>query len=408
MIGGVLGGAQATAIALIRFLSEAANITHANLPLTPEQCAAGVVKGSIPGGDWVGEAKLSGLDDVRFAAMVAMTGNPPGPETLLTMLNRGIIGPDDVRRGMAEGYLRNDWIDAYGNLAHSLLSPAEVIQAVVQNHLDDANGRAVWAADGMDPTQYDIALATAGNPPGVMEMLTLMKRGYMSEADVEQGIRESRLKDKYIPAVLHLAEYLPPPRTVTTLLAHGAIDQPTAQDLFQKAGLSPALAAAYVQSALHVKTASQKQLTVSEVSSLYSDGILTQQQALDDLSKVGYAESDAQLVLDLADAKAAQKLRTQAVDRVRTMYLSRKLTDGQVQADLAKLGLDPTATSRLLTVWQVEQGTPTKTLSIAQLDKAYKDSIITHDDYINRALGLGYSPDDAEILAQIDVPPPTA
>lgn len=406
-IGMLFGVAQAAATSLVRFFMEEANTQYPNAPLTPQECAVGVVKNTIPGGDWEGEARLSGVDPERFRALVGLTGNPPGPETLLTMVNRRIINANEAIQGMKEGFLRNDWIDQYMRLDKRVLSQSEVVQAAVQGHLDEVDARLRWEyADG-DPADYDVAYATAGNPPGVQQMLSLWRRGYVTQAEVEQAIRESRLKNKYIPAVLHLAEYVPPPRTITTLLSHGAIDTIKAHQLFQANGLTDEMATAYVASALHTKTASQKELSVGQVTALYTDGIITRPEALDDLHKVGYGDPEANLVLDLAERRAEQAVRTRVVNRVREMFVTRKIDLATAQADLAKLKVDSAQTERLLTVWQIEQQAPTRTLTLGQLNAAYKAELIPHDDYIARVMNLGYDAADADLLSKIVVPPET-
>lgn len=407
LIGVVVSGGAAFAASLVRAISQGQNDVWPNEPLTPQECAVGVVKNTIPGGDWEGEARLSGIDPERFRALVGLTGNPPGPETLLTMINRNIINADEARQGMKEGFLRNDWIEQYMRLQQRVLSQSEVVQAAVQGHLEDADARRRWEQADGDPADYDVAYATAGNPPGVQQMLSLWRRGYVTQAEVEQAIRESRLKNKYIPAVLHLAEYVPPPRTITTLLSHGAIDTIKAHQLFQANGLTDEMATAYVASALHTKTASQKELSVGQVTALYTDGIITRPEALDDLHKVGYGDPEANLVLDLAERRAEQAVRTRVVNRVREMFVTRKIDLATAQADLAKLKVDSAQTERLLTVWQIEQQAPTRTLTLGQLNAAYKAELIPHDDYIARVMNLGYDAADADLLSKIVVPPET-
>lgn len=406
-VGAMIFGAAAGATAFIRALTQRANAQRPNQPLSAAECAAGVVKGAIPYEDALSEARLNGYDRERFDALVTVTGNPPGPETLIGMLHRGITDEEGVKRGLRQGYFRNDWIDEYLNLQHNLLSPAEVINADVQNQMPKQQARAQWAELGMRPWDYDVAYGVAGNPPGVEQMLHLRNRGVMTTEEVIQGIRESRVKDKYIDKVLHLGEYLPPPRSITTLLAHGALDTMRAHQLFMAAGLSDELATAYVASALHVKTATQKELTVSQVTGLYADGILTRAQAVEDLAKVGYAGTEANLVLDLADAKAEQRLRVGAIDRIRTMFLSHKLNLAEAHADLAKLGVEGVQLERLVKVWQIEEQAPTKSLTLGQLNAAYKDELIPKADYLSRVIGLGYSAADADLLSKIQVPPET-
>lgn len=405
VIGGVFLGAQALAIAVVRSITQSENNKYPNQPLTPEQCAVGVIKNTRPGADWQGEARLSGLDDPRFQAMVDMTGNPPGPETVLDMWNRGKIDEATAVQGLRESYLRPEWVPHMQSIRYAILSGLEVVRAAVQGHLSDSDARAKWAESGRDPGDYDVAYATEGRPPGIQQMIELWHRGYVGEADVVQAIKESDIKDKYIPAVLHLGDYFPPPRTITTLLSHGAMDVPTAHKYFMAAGLSDELATIYVNSALHAKSASHKELAVGQVKSLYADGIITRAEALQYLARIGYDDQTGNLVLDLADSAAEQKLRAAAVNRVRALFVADKINAAQVHADLARAGLDAPAADRLLKYWGIEQSAPFKTLTLGQINSAYKKGLIDEGDFLARARGLGYDLADAQLLAAIDIPP---
>lgn len=407
MIGAVLSGAAAYATSIVRAIANQVNDEYPNAALSPEQCAVGVVKNTRPGADWRGEARLSGVDEERFDAMVGLTGNPPGPETVLDMLNRGIVDESTAEQGLRESYLRPEWVPIMMRLRYGILSGLEVVRAAVQGHLSDGDARARWAASGRDPADYDVAFQTAGRPPGIEQMLHLMHRQLVTAADVEQAIRESDIKDKYIPAVMRLGDYLPPPRTITTLLSHGAIDTGRAHELFMKAGLDEQLATEYVNSALHAKSASHKELAVGQVKSLYSDGVITRAQALGYLAQIGYDAQAGGLVLDLADAAAEQKLRQAAVNRVRALFVAGKINAAQVHADLARAGLDAAAADRLLTYWGIEQSAPFKTLTLGQINAAFKKGLIDRGDFLARARGLGYDLADANLLADIDVPPTT-
>lgn len=405
MVGVITQGFGAIASALLSILRQDSQHATPIEPLSPEAAATAVVKGAAQYADCQDEAQLSGVDKARFDVLVELTGNPPGPETLIDLLNRGVLHENQVERGMRQGYIKDEWIPYLIDAQHRLLTAIEYVEAAVQNHLsyDDAKAKATQA--GLAPEEFDTAYQTAGNPPGVVEMLHLMLRGHLSAAQVEQGIRESRYKDKYIPALMALAEYLPPPRTVTTLLSHGAIDTQTAHELFVKNGLTQQLADAYVASALHTKTASHKELSVTTIRSLYADGLISRADAVSDMARVGYTPTDANLVLDLAAATARQKIRNQAINRVRTLFVSRKLDKAQASADLAKLGVDAEQTGFLMDAWAVELTVPTRTLTVGQLNTAYKLKLITETEFIARVEGLGYDTADATILAHIDVPP---
>ena len=408
IIGAALAGAGASAAGFVQRLRNQSLDNSRNTPLPPELVAAAVLKGHVDEGAGAAEAAFAGVDAQRFKVMVDTAGNPPGPETLLDLWRRGKIDAGRLVTGLREGFLRNDWIDVYEARRFDPLSAIEYLQAAVQGHLDE--GQAIERAGerGVDPDDARLLYETLGVPPGVMEMLRLWKRGVISEDEARQVIRESHYKNKYTDAILALADYYPPPRTITTLLSHGAISEADAQRYFQAAGLSPQLAQAYVASALHAKTASHKELGVSTVRTLYADHMLSRDDALADLAKLGYGGQEANLLLDLSAAQARQKLRTQAINRVRSVFVAGKIDASTARADLGTIGVDADQVEELLKLWAIEQTTPSRVLTIGQLNQAVKKGIITEAEFMDRAVKLGYVESDARILYEIDAGGPPA
>ncbi len=407
VVGSILSLLRSSAVASLQAVQMETLHTNPDTPLTAAEVAVALVKNAYDPGELEDEAKYSGISPERLEVMRKLTGNPPGPEALVDQWRRGLIDDAMFVHGLRSGYLHDEWVGFFRNLRHIPLSPAQYLQGAVEGHIGlDA---AVTKVDGLGVDHDDAMLVyeTLGNPPGIVEMLHLWKRGFITEAEVDQAIRESHYKNKYLDAIKHYADYFPPPRTITTLLAHGAITQDQANKLFEQAGLSPELAKAYTASALHVATQSHKELTVSQVGQLYADHIITRAQALTDLARVGYAAAAADLLLDLADAKAAQKVRAEAINGVRRVYLAHRIDDATAQSDLAKFGVDPGQAASLLELWQLERLTPSKSLTIGQLNQAVKKAIITPADFLLRAEQLGYTQTDAQVLLAIDVPPAT-
>lgn len=375
-------------------------------PIDPASCADAIQRAVLSEADWRGEAALSGVDPARLDALVGLAGNPPGPAELVDQWRRGLLDDAGLERGIRQGRTKNEWLGFYRALRHLPISVGDLVNAAVQNHLP--RDQAAARADGLGITAADFATLyeNAGAPPGVMEVLHLWNRGELSEAEVDQAIRESRLKDKYLPGIKRLAEYLPPPRTVTTLLAHGAITRAQAVDLFRRNGLTAELADAYAASAVHAKAATHKELATGQVTSLYADRLISRADATADLLRIGYAAAEAELLLDLADARARQKVRTQAVNRVRTLFVGRRIDRATAESDLAKVGLDASQVGDLLPLWEIEQATPTRSLTEAQVMKAWSDGVISEADARGRLAGLGYAPADVDVLARTYGPAP--
>lgn len=398
-IGLALGGGQAAASSdLGQLQQDAWNLDPARV-LTPETLAELVVKGWVDVGDAAHEATYSGINASRFQAMVDGTGNPPGPETLLSMLRRSIIDRSGFERGVKQGYTRNEWIEPLAALEYDLPAVSQLVEGVVQNHVDPEAARLAAKANGLPEEWFTLYVDNAGNPPGPETTLTMMNRGIIDQAQATQALRESRLKDKYIPAFLQLARRRIPMRTVSTLIGHGVLSKPDAERYLQQLGFSGEDADLIIAAAPHTATSAAKEASLATIRSLYVDRIISRDEATADLEKIGYDARTADLLLQLADSQALQRIRNAAVTRIRGIFVSRRVDEANARSDLAKLGVAPDQVGYMIQLWTIERDANVKVLTPAQIVSAGKKGILDEQTVLDRLQADGYSADDARVLA---------
>jgi len=407
-LGGVAGILKGAGASFISLATQASYLENPVTPLSPAEAATASVKNAVTPLNLAQEAAKSGYDADRFATLVNLTGNPPGPETLIEMVNRGIISADDMHRGLLQGFLKDEYVTPYFGLQFDLLTAQQYIEADVQNAPAGDEPWSVKAAQaGLQPSEYDTAYYITGNPPGPMQMIELMNRGYMTEAQVIQGLRESRLKDRYIPFVLQLANTQIPVRELIDAVKAGAVTKDVANKLFANLGYSGDLADILIKTGASVATTASKNLNISMIKGLYQDKVITHAQATADLAILGYSADDAALYLDLLDAQVTQRFLNLAMSTVHAGYKARKITAAQASTDLDSLGIAGPQRDQLLNLWYLELQASPKILTVGQLNSAYKKGLIDMPTFIARIEALGYDNADAQILAEIDVPPDT-
>ncbi len=396
-----LGGAQAAAASELVELQQDSFKQRPHRVHTPATLAEMVVKGVATEGDALDDAHAGGLSEERFAALVKVTGNPPGFETLLQMLRRGIITEHDVVTGIRQGYIKTEWAPFLLELRDEVLLPGQAVEAAVQNHLDYAIAETHAAHSGVTPFDFKVMFDNAGNPPGPTELLALWVRGYIPESELDQGLRESRLKDKWIPALKNLAIRKLPQRTVAMLLTHGAITDQSAVQHLRELGYSPEDAQAVVTAAHYAKAAPHKELSVTAVKELYTQHALSREQATADLVTAGYTEQVAGQLLDLADSAVLAALRKATIGRVRSRYVAHHIDRGAASKDLDALGVDAKQRDAMLTLWDLELTENARGLTEAQIIRAGQKKVFGVDEVGARLVALGYSADDANVLMMI-------
>lgn len=411
-VGLALGGGQAAATGLLNELQqdswrEAATGTGGltgatrGRVLTPAELAQMVIKDVLHEDEASTEALFSGMGRDRFHRLVLSTGNPPGPAELITMLRRRINTEEDVIIGLKQGYTKPEWIDRILALRHDPFTPSEAVQAAVQGHVGYE-----WAADeadrsGMDRNHFDIAFQTAGNPPGPMEVLNLWNRGDITEAQVIEALKESRLKDKWIPAVMNLARRRIPMRTITTLVRHGALTDAQAIENLQVLGYTPTDAAAIVQAGHALTAQPHKELSVATIKAMYVDHLIDKPTGVADLVKIGYTPEAATQILDLAEHDIAARDRRGAITKVQAAFLSRRIDAANASGDLDALGVPADQRDALIRLWTIEQANNVAMLTPAQIVAAGRLKIFDELTMLARLVEHGYTPEDAVIVGMI-------
>lgn len=223
------------------------------IPLSPGDLADAVVRNYMSLADATQEAAKSGLDAERFAVMVPLHGDAPGPQQLAEALLRGIIpaagdGPQAVSfiQGIREGRLNDKWAPVIQGLTQAILSAPDAASAVVRNFMTAADGAATAAKTGVDPATFDVLVHLSGDAPGPQQLAEALRRGAITAAGTgpastsfEQGIAEGRLANKWAPVIQALSKLWPTPVDALAARLKGAFDDQTAIALYEQLGGDP-------------------------------------------------------------------------------------------------------------------------------------------------------------------------
>lgn len=402
IVGGIAGAYWAPKIEAIRAKAWTEN---QNLRLPAEVAAQAAVRGVLSPREAIGEAAQSGVNDVRMGWLIALAGEPPGPMQLLEAWRRGVIDETEARRGLLYSRLAPDWVETFLGLRYQPPGASTAIEAAVQNHLpmDQAKVKATEA--GLDPVNFDWLYALAGNPPGNEHMIDLMHRGVLSRAEVEQGMRESRLKNKYIKPMIDGGYHLPPMRTVIALGHKGLLTKEQVLSKLLALGFHHDDAAVMASEATADKLASAKDLARSQVVAGYEERLFTRAQATAHLVGLGYDTEEAAFVLDLADHDRERKFTNAAIGRFHTLYVRRRVDKTTVSSALDRLGVPAGQRDDLLTLWDLERTADTPDLTTAQWQGLFRRNVITEERFTAEMLKKGWSDEEAGFLKYLAFPP---
>lgn len=195
--------------------------------------------GNLSEADYVKFASWLGFDDSWAASLAMLQESIPTLDLLFALRNREIIDDVDVDQMMERlGYSgrRRNWLR---KLRFQILSPADAALAVLRGNMDSELGATIAAESGVTADSFQVLIDNTGEPPAVEALISLYRRGKIEKDRLERGIRQSRVRNEWIPEVELLG--VVPPTHVDILEAYleGQIDRPQAFDLYQKLGGDP-------------------------------------------------------------------------------------------------------------------------------------------------------------------------
>jgi hypothetical protein len=373
--------------------------------LSGAELAELVVRGVETQDDAAHMALDVGLAGWRFDRLVAISGNPPGPEELLLAYRRGLIDRARLEHGIRQSRIKNEWIDVVEALQYRPAGVGEAIAAAVQGHLDPETSKHKAAEAGLSPDDWQWIYETAGNPPGPEHMIDLMHRGVLSRQQVEQGLRESRLKNKYIDAMLDGGYHLPPMRTVISLGHKGLLTKDQVLTKLLALGFHPEDAAVMATEATSDKLVREKDLARSQVVDGYMDRLYDRGAATGMLTDLGYDRDEAGFLLDLADHARQRRFTDGAVARFHSLFVRWKISRSDCSVALDQLGVPAAQRDDLLKLWDLERTADAPDLSVAQWGGLLRRGVIDVDRHQAEMVKRGYTAEEATFLAALAFPP---
>lgn len=370
------------------------------LPVSPADAALATLRGNIGQAEAEAIAAESGIDAASFAILVGNTGEPPGLQQLLEGYRRGFIDEATLVRGIRESRYRNEWIPLLEKLRFEPMSVADAVNAAVQDQLPADQAQVIAEQNGLEPSAFPVLLNTAGEPLSRTEMEQLYNRGLVTQAQVEQALRESRLKNKYVGDAFKLHTKIIPIFSIQSTLRYGGITDAHAIESLMSEGYSHQDAAAIVQSASLERLKAFRDKVVQSTEQLYEDNLISQAAAKSTITSMGYKADEVDFIIKAAELRRQAKLIEQGVSAVRSKYLAHHLTENAASGLLDGLGVPATQRDQLLALWTVELSAYTRELTPAQVVKAVKIQILSPADGVARLQFMGYSQDDANLLLE--------
>jgi len=270
-------------------------------------------------------------------------------------------------------------------------------QSITRLGMDDGDAVDLWAAHWRP---LDLARAfewyrrSQSGEPGW--------QGAFGDDDLERAVRQSLLP----PALQELAlesVYTPPPRRIlATLYTQGSITSDRALQAMQYEGLSPEDAQAELavmdQAAATWRQDRAGAIKPTKLLSDYQAGLLSDTELTGALMPWGYTAAQATLAIQEQQGQRVLVLRERVTAAAKSQYLGGCIDDGGAVAILTGAGMPADGATFAVQQWAIELSGRCRQIQAAELLSWYGDGLIGESEMLARILRLGYSTDDARRL----------
>lgn len=329
--------------------------------LSPAEAAAAWQQGYMSEADASAEAALSGVNAQRSLVQRELAGLPPGPETALTMLRRGIITDAEFAQMIREGNTKTKYIDEYLSLQQQITSATTAAGLWLRGWLTEAQAKAIGAENGYGPEQMDHLYLNRGRPATTRQIHIGYARGGRlpgaadERAAFEMGVRQSNIRTEYTDVLWAQRHTYPSPFVLRALAAEGTFDRATTERILIESGWVPEYAA---------------------------------------LAAASWTKADSAG----AGTKWADRARSRLFTAAYSDYLDGNADEPAARAMLTAVGVGNAEQDTIITLWNLERGRTRRDLTQAQILKLVKKSIWTTDQGQAALIDLGMEPADADAL----------
>lgn len=371
--------------------------------LSPADLAMMRQQSFIDRGEQYARSALQGVDQTDAELLFEISGEPPGPETMIALWRRGEISEDRVRQAVVEGRLKLKYVDDIVKLKHVPLSASIAAEAVLRERHLPRDPHYYAAAAGLDPADFDAWVDMMGRPIPTGEALTLARRKQFTQAQFREAVARSDVRTEYADDLWKLRRVLPTPMELRRMIAQGAVTDTYAITTMIERGYDREVAEGVVKAAHGDQGQGSKDLAASQVIQLYEAGFESRDWAIEQLKGLGYDDANADLALTVSEARRIINYLNAVVARIKAAYVSHRISLDTALADLEQAGITAELRQQYTDIWDAERDANVRRITPAQVAKLYKLELIGRDEAIGRWMQQGYPREDAELYAKLTV-----
>lgn len=310
----------------------------------------------------------------------------PAIADAIDMRRRGFIGDGEFKVILERNAVPDGLIEAWTRETNAELSLADAALAYLRSDISLQEAEAIAAANGYTSQQFSIFLGNVGEPLAPQQLAEALRRGFITQDDFTRGIKQSRIRNEWIPTALAL-RYVPMSvADAVNAAVQNHITQDAASAIADQNGLAPG------NFPILYETAGEP-LSRTELEQLYNRGLIPET-----VVKQGLAES---------------RLKNKYIDDAFALHerlpepriLSSAVEDGALShADAVAIAMEygySQANAEILVSSASNRKLKTERERVVSAATGlYEENAISQDAFLTIAQAMGYDATEANFIAQ--------
>lgn len=402
----------------------------------PQTAAMLRAKGVISEDQARSEAAGGNLDGTHLDQLVDSAQERPAVGEVMDMWLKDQVTEDDVNAALQHHGIPQFWWGPLKAMRRQFLSGADLALANLRGVIDDTTMSGYARQLGIDANDMQVLIDNTGEPPGIMEMLFLYRRGMIDEAKLVRAIRQSRVRNEWVQSIIDLRYAPMTTADAARACVEGYLSPEDGARIAQENGLQPdhwqyileswgrPLSHEQMLTLMHRGQATRAEVVQamkeSDIKDKYIDkaielgrtllpermivqalshNAMTHDQAHQALVERGYNDADAEVLLALGHAERVSTQHALTRTDVLAMYVDSLLTRKEAEDHLVKLGYTITDANALLELQDVKvQATQRRTIQRG-VEASLQAHRITEQEAVNQLIAAGVDVTQAKALA---------
>lgn len=348
--------------------------------------------------------RKNGLDNEDIQALFISAYRLYDETTVRDLFLRGELTEDKARERLREMQYTDGRIDEMRKLWQVIPPIQDIITMSVREVFSPAK-RASLGLDADFPeavkewaAKQGLSMEWAGNYWAMHWVLPSAQMGF-------EMLHRGEITEDELDELLIALDYAPRWHKPLKAIAYNVMTRVDARRLFELGILTPeALLKKYQEMGYNKEDAAAlvkwteieynqeaKDVTKTELLSLYLEGFIERGELYSQLTALGYKSERIDSLVELASYKRAFAGQKSFIETLKRLYVAGEATEQNVQTELAVYNIDARRVTEMIDQWDLERRASVKLPTKADVDEWLSASIITETEYRQELARLGYN-----------------